>query len=227
MPIVLTPDPSGLLTSYATLADLRARLLSGGSLATTDDPILTDALDSASRSIEGATNRQFNLDTGLTSRVFYPISSNVALVDDMSSVAGLVIKTDNDDDGIFETTWAAADYLLRPLNGIAHGVPGWAYERIDAVGVNYFPVAGRNAFAGSISGEYFNSTAPLIRKRPSLQVTATFGWPSVPANIRQACLLLAEEIYKLKDAPQAILGLGNPAVAELLEDYSEGQVIFA
>lgn len=227
-----------LLDSYATLADLRARLSSGGvTLSTTDDPILTSALASASRSIETATNRQFNLDTGLTSRVYYPTSQSTAIVDDISTTAGLVVATDSDDDGVYETTWLATDYLLRPINGIEHGVPGWPYSRIDAVGGKYFPMAGKYAYTGPIWREYLNSTFPLIHRRPGLQVTATFGWPTAPPeNVRQACLILAEELYKLKDAPYGVAGWSqygairvreNPKVAELLTDYNIGQVIFS
>ena len=225
-----------LLDSYATLADLKARLRIP-TLVTTDDTILTDALKSASRSIEGATSRQFNVDgAGLTSRSFYATSPDVVFIDDVSTTTGLVIKTDNDDDGTFETTWSASDYLLRPLNGIENGVSGWAYSRIEAVGGMYFPVSGRYGRTAPVSREFFGPIWPVVRRRPGVQVTATFGWPNVPENIRQACMILAEELFKLKDAPFGVAGWGqygqirvreNPKIAELLSQYTQGQVIFS
>jgi hypothetical protein len=228
-----------LLDPYASLPDLRARLgANTGTLTTADDSILTTALLVASRTIEGpnGTGRQFNQDVGVTSRVYFPLSPTTVLIDDIATSAGLLVKVDQDDDGTFEDTWSATDYLLRPLNGIVNGVTGWPYTRIDGVGGKYFPVAGQGAYMGSISREYFNSTWPLTRKRPAVQVTATFGWPSVPSNIHEACLILAEELYKLKDAPFGVAGWQeygavrvkeNPMLAYLLAGYSKSQVVFA
>jgi hypothetical protein len=45
--------------------------------------------------------------------------------------------------------------------------------------------------------------------RPGVQVTAKFGWPSVPDDINQACLILTADLYKRKDSPGGILGLGD------------------
>jgi hypothetical protein len=45
--------------------------------------------------------------------------------------------------------------------------------------------------------------------RPGVQVTAKWGWPSVPSDINMACLILAADLYKRKDAPGGILGLGD------------------
>jgi hypothetical protein len=39
-----------------------------------------------------------------------------------------------------------------------------------------------------------------------VQITGVFGWPSVPQSIREAALILAEENYKLKDAPFGVAG---------------------
>jgi hypothetical protein len=223
-----------LLDPYASLPDLKARL--GGVTTTTDDAVMTEALLAASRSVENATHRQFNIDAGITSRAYYPTSARTSIIDDIANTTGLVVKTDHDDDGVFEVTWAATDYLLRPMNGIVNGVTGWAYNRLDAVGGRYFPQPGRFTYTGPIWREYLNANWPLIHRRPGLQITATFGWPSVPSNVKQACLILAEEIFKMKDAPFGVAGFSNygvvrvrenPKVAELLADYSLGQMTFA
>lgn len=220
--------------SYATLAALKTYLT--GLNDTNDDTKLTLALDAASRSIEGATGRQFNLDTGLTQRIYFATAPTVALVDDFSSTTGLVVETDMDDDGIYELTWASSDYQLEPINGIINGVAGFPYSRILAVGAHFFPVAGRRGFGEEYGQPWVDSSWPLVHRRASLRVTATFGWPAVPAAVQQACIVLAEELFKLKDAPFGVAGWGeygqirvreNPKVAELLRRYTRNSVVFA
>lgn len=222
---------------YATLDAYKARV---GLTDAVDDTTITAALDSASRSIESLTGRQFNLDSGLTTRVYYPTSQSVLLIDDIATATGLVIKTDNDDDGTYETTWTASDYLLEPINGVMDGVPGWPYCRIRAVGNKNFTVAGRQSYStyagpGPTINDYMN-VLPLPSRRPSAQVTATYGWPVLPANVAQACLLLAAELVKLKDAPFGVAGFGeygavrvreNPKIAALLYRFTRNSIVFA
>lgn len=63
-----------------------------------------------------------------------------------------------------------------------------------------------------------------------VKITATWGWPEVPQNVSHAALLLATDLFKMKDAPWGIAGMGelgmvktqaNPEVAELLSKYRE------
>jgi hypothetical protein len=101
---------------------------------------------------------------------------------------GLLVAVDSDGDGVFETTWTAADYELRPLNGIVGGQPGWPYNQIRAVGSKCFPRCSRRAV---------------------LQVTARWGWAAVPAPVHEACLIVASETVKLRDAPFGVAGYGD------------------
>ncbi|MFE6846565.1 phage head-tail connector protein [Streptomyces sp. NPDC057686] len=190
--------------NYATLAELKTRL---GIDDTNDDTTLTQALAAASRSIEKSCRRQFNKAGALTARFFVPVTGFYVAVNDIWTMAGLIVKTDEDDDGVFETTWTiVTDYELRPLDGVRDGVPGWPYWQIIAVGVRDFPFS----------------------RRATVQVTADWGWNAVPAPVKEACLILAEEIWKVKDAPFGVAGFGefgsirvraNPKVAALLADY--------
>jgi len=101
--------------SYGTKAALKLRLGVGDTI---DDAKLDSALSSASQSIEGTCGRQFN-DAGVASaRVFYPDSPTMVKVEDFSTSVGLVLKADYGNDGVFETTWLAANYQLEPLNRI-------------------------------------------------------------------------------------------------------------
>lgn len=160
---------------YASLTELKGRLDIADA---DDDDALTAALTVASRGIESCTRRQFN-DAGTASaRVFKPGLGGVTHVDDFSTTAGLVIESDASGDGAFETTWSSGDYELEPLNGVVGGVPGWPYWRVRLID-RYFPC---------------NS---LHR----LQVTAQWGWSAVPAPVKEATLILAEDVFKLKDTP--------------------------
>lgn len=198
---------------YATLAELKSRL--GGVSGAGEDAALTNALTSASRDIEKFCKRQFNKTTTATARVFEPISPKLALIDDFHTTTDLVIATGDGDD-TFGTTWTTADRQLEPLNGIRDGESGWPYWRIRARNGQTFP-------ASTVGGA-------------TLQVTAQWGWNAVPASVKEACLALAEETYKLKDAPFGVAGFGdmgvvrireNPKIAAMLARYRVDAVLVA
>lgn len=190
--------------SYATTAALKARV---GISDSVDDAPITEALASASRHVEKICRRQFN-DAGTPSpRTYDPDTWTLTVVDDFSTDSGLIVKTDDDDDGTFETTWTlGTDFELRPLGNIRDGVAGWPYFQIYAVGTKEFPNI----------------------RRAGVQVTAKWGWTAVPAPIKEATLILGEEIWKMKDAPFGVAGFGefgsirireNPKVQALLGNY--------
>lgn len=188
---------------YATLAELKSRV---GISDTDDDSKLTSALTAASRALEKWCKRQFNDAGSATARVYYPLDPRLVVVDDFHTVTGLIVAHDTDDNGTFDETWLTGDYQLEPLNGIRDGVDGWPYQRIRAVEALTF-------YSG---------------RRPSVQVTARWGWAAVPAPVKEATLMLAEEIFKMKDAPFGVAGFGdfgfvrvrdNPKVATLVKDY--------
>lgn len=212
---------------YADLTAFKAYLQIGDNVDNTE---LDDALNAASRGIELFCDRQFN-DAGTASaRVFYPDAVDLLRVDDFYTTTGLVVATDDDDDGTFEATWDASDYQLEPLNGIVEGQPGWPYDRVRAVGSLYFPgVCGRAGVIGR--------SRPHTRVgRARVQVTARWGWAAVPDPVRQACLILAAELFKLRSAPFGVAGFGeygvvrvreNPKVCALLKPYERYPVMVA
>lgn len=170
---------------YATTSELKARIDIDD---TDDDTRLGEALSAASREIETWCDRQFNKATVASARVFRPLTACTALVDDFYTTTDLVVATDVVDDGTYSTTWTAADYELEPLSGIVSGQPGWPYHRIRAVGSPAFPTCNRRA---------------------SLRVTAQWGWDAVPDEVREACLIMAGELFKLADAPFGVAGFGE------------------
>lgn len=199
---------------YATSDELKDYL--GMSVAdTTDDDQITDALSSVSREIEKFCHRQFNLASSATARVFYPLAHYLAKVDDFTAVTS--ITTDEDDDGVYETTWDTTDYQLEPLNGVVDGESGWPYSYVRAVASRCFPYT-------------------CEMSRAPLQVTATWGWAAVPAAVKQACLILASETFRLKGAPFGVASFDqfgpvrvrdNPMAAKKLAPYVLDPVMVA
>lgn len=207
--------------AYATLAELKARL---GITDTADDARLTAALNTASRGIDHCCGRQFN-DAGTASaRVFVADTLNRADVDDFHSITGLIIATDTGNDGTYETVWAASDYELYPLGGVVEGETGWPYWQIRAVGSRQFP-------AGTPGRPAWRSL-----ERAPVQVTARWGWAAVPAPIKEATLVIASEIFKLRDAPFGVAGFGdwgpvrvraNPIAYAMIRPYERYPVLVA
>lgn len=173
--------------SYATLAELQARIATGQTVPSSLNTTLTECLATASRAVEKACGRQFNVATSATARVYEPCSDLLVEVDDISTTLGLIVKVDTAGDGTYATTVSSSNYELRPLNGVVDGEQGWPYWQIHAV----------------------NYCWPIWWQRAPIQVTATWGWTAVPAGIKEGTLILAEEIYKLRDTPFGTGGYGT------------------
>jgi hypothetical protein len=179
--------PISLGDSYATLAELRGRVGITDAAFTTEDTRLTAALATASRGIENLCNRQFNVAGSATARVFEPWSDRLVKVDDISTTSGLVIKTDTGGDGTYSTTLTSSQYQLRPLNGVVDGESGWPYYEIEAI----------------------DHCWPTRWDIAPVQVTANWGWSAVPTPVKEGALILAEEIYRLKEMPFGVGGYGQ------------------
>jgi len=189
-----------ITNGYATLAQVKAAMRITDSV---DDDLLETAIESASRQIDGHCERRFY--TTATTRIYTPNDSFVCEIDDLVSITSL--KTSSDVDGSFDTTWAASDYQLEPLNAIAGGMDV-SYTQIRATGDYLFPLSGGEA---------------------TVQVVGTFGWASVPSDIEQACIILSQRQYKRYDSPLGVAGIGDigiirvsridPDVASILLPY--------
>lgn len=198
--------------SYATLPELKTRLDISD---TTDDDRLTASLAAASREIEAYCGRQFNDAGAASARVFRPTGCALAVVDDFNTTTGLIVATDEGDDGTYETTWATSDYELEPLNGVVAGLSGWPFYRIRAVE---------------------SRTFPTVRRRATVQVTARWGWTAVPTPVKEACLMIAAETFKIGDAPFGVAGFGefgpvrvrmNTRAQSLLAPYQRDPMLVA
>lgn len=213
-----------MANGYIELDDLKS------ALQIQDDDLdvrLDRVIESASRAIDKVCRRKFFRET-LT---VYLGAERRHRVDPFSErrVAGLhslavgdlisitTLKTDDDGDRTFETTWdAARDYYLAPVN--APNVPK-PYSHIEIDAAN-----GRYSFPAGLKGVEIIGTWGYAFDYGSGKITA-------PPDVAEACLLLATRYLKRKDAPLGIIetsGLdrteeirvaSDPDVKALLKPY--------
>jgi hypothetical protein len=173
---------------YCSLAELRAKLAFGAT-NTASDTQLEQIVEASSRWIDRYTGRRFY---GAAETRYYTAEDGYEIqVDDLTSIAAL--KTDDNGDGTFETTWASTQYNLKYGENYNAALDGKPYTQIEISesGGKEFPVA--------------------IRKGVLIQgvfgyVAGTTAATSCPDPIHDAALLVAERIYKRKDAPLGVAG---------------------
>jgi len=194
---------------YATRNQVKAALRIG-TADTLDDDLIDNCVGAASRLIDGYCNRKF-WQSGTASRVYQAEDSFYCSIDDIAGTA-ITLKTSSQADGTFDVTWKVSDYQLEPLNGNLDGLT-WSYDKIRAVGDYLFPTVNAN-----------------YGEQALVQVTAVFGWPSVPEPITQATIIQASRIFKRYDSPLGVAGFGDlgairvsrfldPDMAQLVEPY--------
>lgn len=179
-----------------------------------DDQALLEVGLAAEADIDAYCGRRFDV-AAVSARWFRALDPWTVHVDDVSATAGLVVATDDDDDGTAETTWAATDFELWPLNGVGpDGSSGWPAWRISAVGDRWFPCGAR---AG-------------------VRVSAAWGWAGVPQPVVEAAARHAMWLRAQDGAPLGVAGFGdygavrvrqNATVAALLQRLVKGSSVGA
>jgi hypothetical protein len=185
-----------IVNGYATLTQIKAYMSISDN---TDNDLLEDLVESASRSIDRIANRRFYLDSTASARLYRAYSNIFVFVDDIGTTSSLVVAMDEDGNGTYSKTLTLnTDYILDPLTSPSLNRP---YTQLTMVSnTESWPI-----FPGITSNGL----------RPGVQVTARWGWPSVPDDINMACLILTADLYKRKDAPGGILGLGDLGVVRM------------
>jgi hypothetical protein len=174
-----------ITNGYCTLNELKAALRISDN---TDDTLLENAIEGASRRIDGYCGRYFYQQSA-TVKVFARTEFHVFLTDDLVSITTL--KTDDNGDFSFETTWTAnVDYATEPYDSALLGVP---IRRLTAIGAKTFPLY----------------SVPLM---PGVQIEGTWGYPSVPDDVREACVLLAARGFARYNAALGIVGFADMAM---------------
>lgn len=200
---------------YATLADLRDwfRLNEDADPSdTVDDADMTRALSAASRRIDHLCSRSFYQVP--EARTFAAHDAyKVKLGPPFNDLVSVTEIATDDGTGQFATVWAATDYQLLTKDGSPNanaGPEARPFEQVVAVGDHTFPTPGRRG------------------RRDLVRITGTWGWPTIPASVVEACLILAAEGVKLRDMPFGVAGFGefgavrvrdNPKALQDLADY--------
>jgi len=206
-----------VVNGYCTLAELREYLADSGSQLTT--ALLERAINASSRAVDKYCDRgidgafgRFWADAAVAQRTYLCDSTIETYVDDISTRTGLIVETGTDG-ASFGTTWTSGtDFILEPRNagvvGAGSDADAHAFWKIVAIGSKRF--------------------LPDCYK-PTLRVTARFGWSGIPTDVNEATILKAASLFKRKDAPFGVAGFGefgvvrigrnDPDVIELLSSY--------
>ena len=195
---------------YAGLEEMKDRL---GITDTSEDYGLQTSIAASAGWINEYCGRHFNRVT--EARTYAPHDIWLLETDDIVPGTPIAVAIDQDGDGVFEEAWTqGVDYQLRLGDGLYNvSATGIArpYRQIQVIG----------------SGRWFPFTwpyAPLNR----VQVTTTWGWPAVPWQVAEANRILAADLFRSKDAPFGVAGMGdlgivriqsNPWLAELLRPF--------
>ena len=173
-----------ITNGYATLAEVKAALRLTDNV---DDALLENAIEGASRRIDGHCSTFFYQTSSAVKT--YAWNEFVVNIPDAASVAS--VKTDDDGNGTYETTWTAGvDYQLEPLDRALQGRP---VRRVTAIGGKTFPLF----------------TVPAL---PGVEITATWGWPAVPDDVREACILLSMRQFARFNAALGVVGFADMAI---------------
>jgi hypothetical protein len=190
--------------SYASLSEFKAAV---GITDTTDDGALQSVLDATDTLIDLYCDRKTGFGTATETRYYTAEDYEYVLTDDLVSVTTL--QTDDDANGTYETTWTSGtDYVLAPRNAALDGFP---YTEIDTsvTWPRNFP---KDVYLG-------------------VKVVGVFGFPSVPAAVKQAEIIQAGAVWNSRTAPFGVIGsadLGgilrmsralHPEAALILEPY--------
>lgn len=163
-------------------------------------PLLERAINAASRAVDNHTGTQFYIGDTPTPKLFTTVLDGELLVDPFGSLTGLVVSSDDAGDRTYTGNWPVTGFFPTPYNG-----PVWTRIAADKRG-----------------GRAFSTEYPT-------QVTARWGYPSVPVEVEEATLLKAAGLFGRKDSPYGVATYGDfaavritradPDVIELLHTY--------
>lgn len=192
-----------ITNGYCTLAEVKSALRLSDNI---DDTLLENAIEGASRRIDGYCGRFFYKTTATA----VPLFANNAyrlMTTDIASTTGLIVKLDDDGDGTFETTLTLnTDYIVEPTDYLVQQRP---IRTLTMVGGYTFPMF-------------------YIPSECGVQVTAQWGWNAVPDDVREACVLLSIRQFARYNAALGVMAFADmaitvravdPDVRDLLQPY--------
>ena len=191
-------------TRYLTVDELKLYVRS--ELAV-DDAFYEAAINTAETIIDNTTGRRFDVasPTVSSARSYIPSGGCIQFIHDCVSIVSVV---DNS-----ATLISGTDYQAEPLNGLSDigaSVPYYALRRL-----------------GYYYRKWFNWYG--IPGAPTIVVTARWGWPAIPPEIREACKIVAKDVFLQRDVAHGLIGVSdvggigarlNPQVRDTLYSYA-------
>ncbi len=168
--------------NYVTREELKATLeMTGQTFADSDIDL---AIASASRSVDSLTGRRFWPDAD-ANQVRYFTANTDSYVDLGDLITLTALTFDWEGDNVYELDWTAltANWMLEPRNAVLDGTP---WQGLRTRGGQVLPLGDG-----------------------AIKVTGKFGWATVPDQVKQATVLLANRILKRsREAPFGVANIG-------------------
>lgn len=158
-----------------------------------------------------------------------------ALVSTPAIVSSVDTKVDFSGSGVYSTDWGAPTFAGSGTGNGIYTLKLGTDQRSDNYNINAAGVprpyrqlqvlTGQQGTPGP--GEWLPFTWPFTFLN-RVQITGTWGWNFVPPNVAQASLIMAVDLFKSKDAPWGVAGMGDlgivkvqqsPMVCQLLTPY--------
>lgn len=178
--------------SYCTPTEVLARMGRGEATTAVANQNVQDAIDAATQAIDEDTHRVFHAPLDETKQL--PVlncESRRLYVPDLISVTS--IKVDDDSDGVFETTLTSADYEL----------DSWHAR-------NYLDENGDRAVWPFEFVTILGRAWPRTDRRRVVEIEGTWGWPTIPSAVNQACSILATRLMqRMSAAPFGVQSFGE------------------
>lgn len=173
-----------IVNGYTTLANVKAALRITDAV---DDALIEQAVEGSSRRIDGYCGRFFYQKAATVK--FFAKDPFRLMIQDLVSVTAL--RTDDDADGTFEDLWTSSQFFLEPTNATIQNRP-------------YTTISTYN------SGKTFPITN--VPPLPLVQIEGIWGWPAVPDDVEQACLLLSIRSFSRLNAALGVVGFADMAI---------------
>lgn len=196
---------TGTDSDYITVEQVKAVLQVGDDRW---DDALQVAVSASSRQIDNWYGDQFWTSGVLEQRVLRPDTAVDVRPGVFATTVGLVVETDEDSDGVFETTWPALEWQADQTLPLA----GYPFDQIIAVGSLFFPAPKYHHYRYHYNERFHGQRRHWGGdRRARVRITAQWGWAAVPPEVTQACQILAIDHWKSKDFTNGTAGVTGGA----------------
>jgi hypothetical protein len=199
---------------YTGLEELKDRM---GITDDNDDYQAQFAIAAAGQAINEVCGRHFFRIT--ETRTYQPHDVWLLDVDDIVPGSTIQVNLDLQGNGVYsQALTQGVDYILRYGNNLFNAnVTGIArpYRQLQIIQ----------------TGNWLPFTWPYARL-DRVQITTTWGWPSIPPGIAMGSAILSADLFSLRNAPFGILGMAdlgiakihdNPMLSRMISPYINGR----